>query len=151
MQSNDMDRLAHSRIITGPLCLFDLFLGITAVFLPGFYMRLLQPDAAADPTYLLGRTGMLWLGFSVIQGAAFFWYGGFPEWVLVVAVLRLNDVPADLYYGLADLSLGGFGRLSLLFASVFNTIVGIVLLTWYLRARKVRLALNHTLGMRTYS
>jgi len=132
--------LDRSRWITGPLCLFDIALGISAVFFPHFYMKLIQPTASDDPAYLLQRTGTLWLCFAVCEGIAFFRYRRFPEWVLIVAALRLIDVPADLVYWLRDEALDTFGDFSLLFAPAYNSVAGVTLSVWYLRFRKERIA-----------
>ncbi len=131
--------LAASRFFTGPLCLFDLVLGTLAVFFPQFYMAMFQPAADSDPVYLLMRTGVLWLEFSVFEGLAFVWFRQFPELVLIVSIMRLDDVPADLVYYLTDHTLGGFGKFALLSAPAFNTVAGACLLYWYLRYRKTRM------------
>jgi len=130
------DLIGRSRWITGPLCLFDIGLGILAAFFPTAYMELIQPAAASDPSYLLRRTGTLWICFAVIEGIAFFKSARFPEWILLVAAMRLIDVPADLVYRFTDPSLDAFGKFDLIFAPAFNTIAGSVLATWYLKIRK---------------
>ena len=128
--------LDRTRYLTGALCLFDIGLGITAVFFPRFYMNLIQPTASDDPAYLLQRTGALWLCFAFCEGMAFFRYARFPEWVVIVAALRLIDVPADLVYWFRDHALDTFGKFSLIFAPAFNATAGTLLAVWYIRFRK---------------
>jgi hypothetical protein len=128
--------LERTRLLTGPLALFDLGLGIVALGFPDFYQRVLQTDPGPGPTYLLGRTAIIWLGFCLAEVIAFFFYRRLPEWVLIVAVMRLDDVPADLYYRFADPSLGQFGKMTLLFTPAFNLVAGILLLLAYFKARR---------------
>ncbi|MFB6345384.1 MAG: NAD-dependent epimerase/dehydratase family protein, partial [bacterium] len=50
------------------LAAFDLVLGSTAAFLPGLYRKIIHPDFIEmyqnGPTYLITRTGVLWLVFA---------------------------------------------------------------------------------------
>ncbi|HYM10285.1 MAG TPA: hypothetical protein VEU62_06120, partial [Bryobacterales bacterium] len=66
MQNPAKDRHAMARcwIVIGPLAAFDLLLGGSALFFSSDYMRLMQPQAAHDPLYLMQRTGTLWLCFG---------------------------------------------------------------------------------------
>ncbi len=128
--------ISRSRWLTGPLCLFDAGLGSLAAFFPGVYMDWIQPAAHTDPSYLLRRTGTLWLCFALIEGCAYFRTSRFPEWVLLVAAMRLIDVPADLVYRFTDPSLNAFGKFDLLFAPAVNLTAGSLLAAWYVRWRK---------------
>lgn len=126
----------RTRWLTGPLAIFDLGLGVLALFFPRVYLELLQPGAVHGPTYMLGRTAIIWIGFCLAETIAFFFYRLLPEWVLIVAVMRVDDVPADLYYRFADHSLGNFGKWTLLLTPLINTIAAIALFVLYFRARR---------------
>lgn len=109
-----------TRWLTGPLALFDLALGATALAFPEFYMKLLHGGGSH---FLLQRTGVLWLFFAAAEIAAF----ARPrrETVGLVAMLRLMDVPADAVYFFTSPSLTWFGRWSLIVSPVFNACAGI--------------------------
>jgi hypothetical protein len=81
------------------LVLFDLALGGVAVFWPELFMRVFPP--ALDPSQVdfVRRTGMLWLAFVVVAlRTATVAPDRRGHWFLVLAVVRLLDVPADLVY-----------------------------------------------------
>ena len=116
------------------LVIIDIVLGGVAVFFPWIYMDFIHPDAPPDePVYLLIRAGVIWLGYLVIQAIAFFQYRRVPEWILVVAFLRLVEVPADTVYVVIGCGIGLLGRIGLIVAPVFNLIVGIIFVWWYFR------------------
>jgi hypothetical protein len=120
-----------TRIICIALAILDLFLGGAALFFPKLYLLFMQPGALDDPTYLIQRTGTVWLVFSAVQFIAFF---KTPRWrapVLVVAGFRLMEVPADPVYLLTARGLGNMGVLGLAAAPILNLVVGTyLLLAW---------------------
>lgn len=123
--------IERTRWVTGPLALFDLGLGGTAAFAPGLYMRLMHtPDPGAGH-FMLQRTGVLWLVFALCQAIACVAPRRLPQVVLVVAALRLMDVPADLVYLATTAPVTAFGWLSLLTVPVINAAVGgFLLFAW---------------------
>ncbi|MEM3085933.1 MAG: hypothetical protein QXT68_02180 [Halobacteria archaeon] len=119
--------MRHARVLVGALAGFDIWLGGTALLAPAFYVSLLHPGTAGDPTYLLQRTGVVWLGYAAFQAVAALRAPKEPAWLLVVAALRLIEVPADPVYiagvtGLSQMGLMGIGG-----APVFNLVVGLYL------------------------
>jgi len=126
----------RTRFLTGPLALFDLSLGIMALGFPTVYLSLLEPTSVHVSTYMLQRTGIIWLGFFAAETIAFFFYDRLPEWVLIVAVMRVDDVPADLFYRFADHELGWFGKWTLMLTPAFNIVAGVALFVMYFRARR---------------
>ena len=132
-----LDRLVRPTL--GLLVIIDIVLGGVAVFFPSVYMRFIHPYAPPDtPVYLLQRAGAVWLGYLVVQAIAFFWYIDIPEWVLVVGILRLIEVPADALYVTVGSGFGSFGRFGLIVAPIFNLIVGWMLVRWYFRSGQLK-------------
>ena len=116
------------------LVLIDIGLGVVGTFFPRLYMDLIQPDAPPnEPVYFLQRAAVIWLGYLVVQAIALFQYRRTPEWVLVVAFLRLVEVPADTLYVIIGPGFDLLGRIGLIAAPVFNLIVGIMFIIWYFR------------------
>ena len=116
------------------LVLIDIGLGVVGTFFPRLYMDLIQPDAPPnEPIYFLQRAAVIWLGYLVVQGIALFQYRRTPEWVLVVAFLRLVEVPADTLYVIIGTGIGLMGRIGLIAAPIFNLIVGIIFIRWYFK------------------
>jgi hypothetical protein len=126
-----------SRLVRPTLALLvviDIVLGGVAVFFPHVYMSIIHPYAPPDtPVYLLQRAGVVWLGYLVMQALAFFGYTEMPEWVLVVGILRLIEVPADTLYVIVGTGFGWFGHFGLIAAPTFNLIAGSMLVRWYFR------------------
>lgn len=118
----------------GGLAVLDLGLGLTALLFPETYLGAMHPERVgsrgAASSVLLRRTGMLWLGFAVVQGIAALDPAGRPAWVLVAGAFRLLDVPADMVYFLTAGTLSTTGRYGLLLAPVFNLGVGVWFVRW---------------------
>lgn len=109
------------------LCLalgfFDIFLGGFAVFYPQVWGKIFHPHLTEIPTEYIVRTGLLWLFFCLVQFRAGLGRVA-GRWLLVVAVLRLMEVPADLAY--AVLLQGGawWSRALILTAPPVNAAIG---------------------------
>jgi hypothetical protein len=114
-----------TRALLAGLALFDLALGASALFGQDLYLSLMHPRFAGGPTYLLARTGAIWLGFAAAEAAAARWMR--PELLLVVGALRLLDVPADLVYLARAGDLGAFGVATLIVSPVVNLALGLFL------------------------
>jgi hypothetical protein len=123
----------------GVLVVIDIVLGGVAVFFPHVYMSVIHPYAAPDtPIYLLQRAGMVWLGYLFMQTLGFFRYTETPEWVLVVGISRLIEVPADSLYVIVGTGFGWFGRFGLIAAPTFNLIAGSMLVRWYFKTGRAQ-------------
>lgn len=119
-----MTHISRTRFLTGPLAVFDLCLGATAIFFPGFYMSIMHFHGSAQHYYMLQRTGVLWLFFALCQGLSFVFAEKIPVLVFLVGMLRLMEVPADPVYLLTSRDLTLFGKFALMFAPVFNLFAG---------------------------
>src|SRR5687767_3744664 len=113
------------RAILVGLAIFDLLLGVSALFFPDLYLSLMHPRFGGGPTYLLARTGALWLGFAAAEAAAARWMH--RDLLLVVGAFRLLDVPADLVYVTHAGDLGAFGVAALVISPIVNLGVGLLL------------------------
>ncbi len=126
--------LTQTRFITGPLALFDFFLSASAVFFPQFYLNIMHTDAVSGPYFMLYRTAVLWFVYAVVQTVAFVNPARFHLCVLVVAAFRLIEVPADPVYLITSFhTLTPLGKFGLVFAPVFNLVVGCLLLSAWKR------------------
>ncbi|GAB4519338.1 MAG: hypothetical protein Tsb0020_37890 [Haliangiales bacterium] len=115
---------------------FDLLLGGVATLAPDLYLGLFHPTLDAPQVELVRRTGMLWLAFSAVAlRAATAAPTDRARWYLVLAVLRLMDVPADIVYAS---TITGASRLSLILlgsAPPLNLALGGLL---YVLSRRMR-------------
>lgn len=122
------------RVVLGGLAVMDLWLGLVALVFPETYVGTMHPEWVGfrgdGLSVLVRRTGMLWLGFAVVQGIAALDPAGRPAWVLVAGTFRLLDVPADGVYFLSAGSLSTTGWYGLLLAPVFNLVVGVWFAGW---------------------
>lgn len=116
------------------LCVFDLVLGSVATFLPDIYRWILHPQLETPQVELIRRTGILWLSFSAVALiAATRGADSRARWMLVLAWLRLMEVPADVLYGLTASGASTLSRLLILMAPPINLGVGLYLF-WLSRA-----------------
>jgi hypothetical protein len=126
------------------LGLFDLGLGAQAALWPLSYIAAMHPQLAAlhpsAPLYWLTRTGAIWLFFAALEILAAVAAKPPAVLILMVAMLRLMDVPADLAYLVSADDLGRLGRAALMFSPLFNLTVGLSLAGVGLRAVKAGLA-----------
>ncbi len=119
------DRLLESTSIPlVGLTLFDIGLGLSALVFPKMYVDLMHPHDGGlhlpAARSLLARTGLLWLFFALVQGAAGSNPVKHPELVLIAGALRLMDVPADIGYALTSHDKGLLGKAGLVAAPIFN-------------------------------
>ncbi|WP_428264332.1 hypothetical protein [Haliangium sp.] len=81
------------------LVVFDLILGGTASLWPDGYLALFHPELDAPQIDLIRRMGMVWLVLAAVAlRAATASPSTRPRWLLVLAVVRLTEVPADVVY-----------------------------------------------------
>ncbi len=116
----------NGRIVCLMLVIVDIFLGGSAVFFPYFYSQMLHPGVANPPIDFIMRTGILWLVFAFFQFMAVISKNP-KNWFLVVAAIRLMDVPADIIYGIYAIGATITSRLMILGAPLMNTIFGVYL------------------------
>lgn len=108
------------------LFLFDLALGGVAAAWPELYLRVIHPELDVSEVDLIRRTGTLWLAFAVVAlRAATVAPAGRGHWFLVLAVVRLLDVPADLVYAATMTGATTFSRLLVLSAVPVNLGLGL--------------------------
>ncbi len=118
---------ARVRPLLALLAIVDLALGGGALVAPRAYLALVHP-LYEGPMPLLARTATLWLFFSAAEAAAAATLR--RDLVLVVAALRLMDVPADLVYRATAPGLARFGAAALVAAPCANLALGL----WLWRA-----------------
>ena len=116
----------NGRMVCLILVFVDIFLGGSAVFFPYFYSELIHPELTNPPIDFIMRTGILWLVFAFFQFMAVISKNP-RKWFLVVAAVRLMDVPADIVYGILAIGATLISRLMILSAPIINTICGIYL------------------------
>lgn len=111
------------------LFLFDLILGSVATVWPEIYLGIFHPGLDTPQSDLVRRTGMLWLAFSAVAlRAATVAPAGRARWLLVLAVLRLMEVPADTLYAVVMSGASTWSRALIAAAPALNLILGLVLL-----------------------
>lgn len=133
MKIEDLD-IKYTRIITGPLAVFDTFLGLFALLMPLSYMALMHSPSAAGSYFMLQRTGMIWLFFAAVQWIAFAYPKRLSIFVPFVGLLRIMDVPADIVYYLTT-SHTFYGEMIIL-APLLNAIVGGTLIYFWINRDK---------------
>jgi hypothetical protein len=92
----------------------------------------MHPRFGGGGTYLLARTGAIWLVFAAVEAAAAVTLR--RELILVVAAFRLMDVPADLVYLAHAGDQGWFGTVALVVSPIVNLAVGLWLIRHWHRA-----------------
>jgi len=123
------------------LALFDAILGAGAALAPNTYLASMHPRFRElhphGPTYLVNRTGALWLFFAAAEVFAAM-RPSQPELLMLVGGLRLMDVAADLFYLLRSDDLGAFGRAALIVSPLFNACVGATMVSVGARALRAK-------------
>ena len=113
--------------ILGGLVLLDVTLAITGFFFPRFWFLIFHGVEYVDPQALLPRTAASWAAFALFQGIALKYWKVRPEWLAVVAGIRLSDMFTDWTYLALCQNATWFAKASLLTTSPANAIIG-----WYL-------------------
>lgn|GEM_PF-3577871 len=135
MDIEELD-IKYTRIITGPLAVFDTFLGLFALLMPLSYMALMHSPSATGGYFMLQRTGMIWLFFAATQWIAFCYPKRLSIFIPFVGLLRIMDVPADIVYYLTT-SHTFYGEMIIL-APVLNAIVGGSLIYFWMNRDKTK-------------
>lgn len=119
-------QLLAARRMCGGLAVLDIFLGGAAAFAPRLMMRLFAPGKEIEDVSVIRRTGALWLFFVPVQAWAALKPS--PGLLRAVAVLRLQEVPADAVWVAAGTGFGWFGKMGIASAPPFNLAAGAFLL-----------------------
>lgn len=120
------------------LCIFDLVLGGAAGFFPTQYVAIFHAELDAPQFELIRRTGMIWLAFSAVAlRAATAPAATRARWFLVLAVLRLMEVPADIAYASTMSGTTMFGRALVMVAPPLNLAIG-----WFLYRLSVSVSVS---------
>lgn len=111
------------------LFLFDLALGSVATLWPQLYLDIVHPALDTPQIDLVRRTGALWLAFSAVAlRAATAAPALRARWFLVLAVIRLVEVPADAVYAALLSGASAWSQALIAAAPVLNLILGLFLL-----------------------
>ena len=122
--------IKNGRIVCWILVVVDIFLGGSATFFPLLYSQMLHPELTNPPIDFIMRTGVIWLVFAFFQFMAAISKNP-KKWFLVVACVRLMDVPADIIYGIFAIGSTFLNHLMIFSAPILNTIFGIYLYKLY--------------------
>lgn len=126
--------------LLGFLFLFDVVLTLWAGFFPQLWMDAFHGVPYDDPQQLLRRCAANWAAFALFQGIAFRRWRREPEWLAVVAGVRLSDIFTDLTVSALARDTTLFAKLSLAPMSVINLLMGL----WLLRAYRSRRSASST-------
>jgi len=116
-----------AKLICWSLVGFDALLGGLSMASPRLVSRIFSPGTEPEGFPLLRRTAAIWLFFIPVQVWAAVRTRN-PAALRAVAVLRLQEVPADPVWLAAGKGYGRFGKFGLVFAPLFNLSAGSFLL-----------------------
>lgn len=126
-------KILIARLVCWSLVGFDILLGGMSLLSPKTVMKGFQPSAEPQGTPLLRRAASIWLFFVPVQIWAAIKTDD-PTALRAVSILRLQEVPADPIWLATGEHFGLFGKFGLVFAPLFNLVVGVFL--WML-AREI--------------
>lgn len=116
-------KLLVAKLLLWSLVGFDALLGGLSMFAPDLTLRIFAPDAEPQGHPLLRRAAAIWLFFIPMQLWAAVKTEN-PTALKSVAVLRLQEVPADPLWLATGEGFGIFGKFGLIFAPLFNLFAG---------------------------
>ncbi len=128
-----MHAMHRIRWLLFSLALFDCGLFTVGFFAPSLWFAIFHGAPYIDPQALLPRTAAAWAAFALLQTIAAFKWKERPEWLLVVAGVRLSDMFTDWTYLALCHDVTWFGRLSLAAVSPANLVIGLYLWRAYFR------------------
>jgi hypothetical protein len=123
---NDLStRVLFARLLCAGLAVFDALLGGASLVAPKLVSRAFRPDVEPQDVSLLRRAGSIWSFFIPVQ----IWAAvkASPVSLRAVAILRLQEVPADPVWLTTGEDFGFFGKFGLIFAPIFNLVGGVFL------------------------
>lgn len=77
------------------LTLVDLFLAVWILVFPRSFLDQLHGASVESDLTLTRRTGGFWVGFTLMQGLALFFWSSYPGLLLLVAGVRFTECVAD--------------------------------------------------------
>jgi uncharacterized membrane protein (DUF2068 family) len=116
------------------LAVFDVVLTVWAGAFPELWMAAFHGVALDDPQQLLRRCAANWAAFALVQAIAFARWREHPEWLAVVAGVRLSDIFTDATVIALARDTTWFAKATLAPMSVINLLMGL----WLLRAYRWR-------------
>lgn len=116
-------QILMAKLICWGLVAFDILLGGSSMAAPDFVMRIFAPGKQPEGSPLLRRAASIWLFFVPVQVWAAVRTDN-PAALRAVAVLRLQEVPADPVWLASGNHFGAFGKFGLVFAPIFNLAAG---------------------------
>ncbi|MHB8893688.1 MAG: hypothetical protein ACYC99_00715 [Candidatus Geothermincolia bacterium] len=119
-------RVLLAKLICAGLAVFDTVLGGASLLAPRLVARTFSPGAEPEDLSLLRRAATIWLFFIPVQIWAALRTEN-PNALRAVAILRLQEVPADPTWLATGKGFGIFGKFGLVFAPVFNLVGGLFL------------------------
>ena len=130
MEAEAIDpRVLIAKLICWSLVGFDILLGGLSLIAPQAVMKAFAPEGAGEGAPLLRRAGSIWTFFVPVQLWAAIKTEN-PTALRAVAVLRLQEVPADPVWLATGEDFGFFGKFGLVFAPLFNLVAGTYL--WWI-------------------
>jgi hypothetical protein len=123
MEEGSNLKLQLARLICWSLVGFDALLGGLSLLAPRLVMKLFAPGAEPEGVPLLRRASSIWLFFIPVQVWAAV-KAEDPKALRAVAILRLQEVPADPIWLATGEGFGAFGKFGLVFAPLFNLFAG---------------------------
>lgn len=121
------------RLLLVLLVLLDIVLFVEALFFPQVWFKVFHGAEYVDPQGLLRRSGGVWLAFTVLQLIALFKWERKPQWLAVIAGVRLTELFGDWILLAVGESFTVFGRLGFFISPVGNLVFGWFLLYAYRR------------------
>jgi hypothetical protein len=117
------------------LVLLDAVLVAVTWFMPEQWWSIMHgAPPVADPFHMLRRLGTIWFAFFLLQLVALFRFEQAPQWLAVIAGVRLTEMFADGVYWAGAPSLTWFGTQGLLSSPPSNILFGYLLLRAYRQA-----------------
>ena len=124
MEAEAIDpKVLIAKLICWSLVGFDILLGGLSLVSPETVMKAFAPEGGFQGAPLLRRAGSIWTFFVPVQ----FWAAlktKNPTALRAVAILRLQEVPADPIWLATSEGFGFFGKFGLVFAPLFNLVAG---------------------------
>ena len=119
-------KILIAKLICWSLVGFDALLGGSSMLAPEPVMKVFAPNAEPKGAPLMRRAAAIWLFFIPVQVWAAVKTEN-PTALRAVSILRLQEVPADPIWLATGEEFGWFGKFGLVFAPLFNLVVGLFL------------------------
>lgn len=113
------------------LGLLDLGLALWVFFFPEGFYRFFFDVSPGESRGLLYRSGGLWLTFALVQFLALYGWRSSPDWLLVVAGVRLSEWIADWVFLLAEDSFSWIGRIGFMVSVPFTNFFAFLFVVAY--------------------